>query len=46
VVELRRAVIVDGRRTPFLKAGSMPDLTALKLGIVPIKSLKMRYFGL
>src|SRR3989344_3779046 len=43
---MRQAVIVDGKRTPFLKAGSMPDLTALKLGIAPIKSLKILYPGL
>lgn len=41
-----QAVIVDGVRTPFLKVGTVPDLNAVKLGVVPIQELMRRYPGL
>ncbi len=43
---MRNVVIVDGVRTAFFRAGSVPDLNARKLGVVPVKELARRYPGL
>ncbi len=37
------AVIVDGLRTPFLKAGTIPNLNATELALVPIRELLHRH---
>ncbi len=43
--ELKRAVLVDGLRTPFLNAAkSIPGLTALRLGTVPVNGLLTKYY--
>lgn len=40
---MKNAVLVDGVRTPFLRAGTIPNLTATELGSVPIHALLQRY---
>ena len=40
---MKKVVLVDGARTPFLKAGTVPGLTASELGIVPAMALIERY---
>lgn len=43
---MHKAVIVGGARTPFLKAGTIPNLTATTLGAALIKEFMRRYPGL
>lgn len=40
---MNNAVIVDGIRTPFLKAGTVPNLNAVTLALTPIRELQKRY---
>lgn len=40
---MKNIVLVDGARTPFLKAGTIPGLAASELGIVPAKALIEKY---
>lgn len=40
---MKKIVLVDGARTPFLKAGTIPGLTASELGVAPAKALIKRY---
>jgi acetyl-CoA acetyltransferase family protein len=40
------AVLIDGRRTPFLKAGSVADVNAVEIGVVPIAALLKKYDGI
>ncbi len=37
------AVIIDGLGTPFLKAGTIPNLTASEMALTPVKALFERY---
>lgn len=43
MTELKKAVVVDGYRTPFLKAGSVPNLNAVKMAMPPLKKLLELY---
>lgn len=43
---MHKAVIVDGARTPFLKAGTIPNLTATTLGATLIREFMKRYPGI
>lgn len=43
---MHKAVIVDGARTPFLRAGTIPNLTATALGATLIKEFMRRYPGI
>ncbi len=38
-----RAVLVDGVRTPFLKAGTVKNLFAADMALAPVMCLKERY---
>lgn len=40
---MKKVVLVDGVRTPFMRAGTIPGLTATELGVVPPKALIERY---
>ncbi|TSC89079.1 MAG: acetyl-CoA C-acetyltransferase [Parcubacteria group bacterium Gr01-1014_3] len=40
---MNKAVIVDGVRTPFLKAGTIPDLSASEMALTPVGELFKRY---
>lgn len=41
--KMERAVLVDGCRTPFLKAGTIKNLRAADMAAVPVNCLKERY---
>lgn len=43
---MHKAVIIDGARTPFLKAGTIPNLNATTLGATLIKEFMKRYPGI
>ena len=43
---MKRAIIVDGVRTPFFKAGTIADLNATTLGLCPVRTLIDRYPGM
>ncbi|OHB20720.1 MAG: hypothetical protein A2939_00210 [Parcubacteria group bacterium RIFCSPLOWO2_01_FULL_48_18] len=40
------AVLIDGRRTPFFKAGTLAGVDAVEIGTTPIKALLKRYDGI
>ena len=40
---MHSAIIVDGVRTPFFKAGTLPNLNAVTLALTPIRELQRRY---
>lgn len=40
---MTKAVIVDGCRTPFLKVGTIKNLSAVEMALAPVKHLQKKY---